>query len=431
MNMLEHVRPTTLSGIKLLAKSLNRAEGLQHTRALDQASRQAGFQNWPHARKNLKDGQAEPPVTVMTPTWVTVHWRDPETGERGRETCRIDLSKPLTELITPTQLAASRYLGSMKIMAADHLVEQRFATYQSNAQWEVRRAIRTLQFMDVTGLKPSNSHTRIYPEGRYANALPGTDHGTAWFDPVDRQYVYVDEPYEGRAEGEADRRQAWSERFGWKIVKPTWRGMYNADGRSEIYLTTDTHQGYDLNPLVAALDRLPLIPSDWDGESAPYHASFSTPAERAAAAAPPKPRRPAATGATVGYTETFIGPQRRPKARMPLDAHARAGTLLKSVLTEAGGSRRVARAADHIRYKLDEWVMREYPAEADMPTPVFQDLYYHDDGERRTARGAEREVCAGRLEAVKRILQAHYPDCAPLRELLAKADSAIGALRKA
>lgn len=53
---LEHIqalKPTTLSGIKSVAKQLNRATGLQHSRALDAAARQAGHADWRAAHATL------------------------------------------------------------------------------------------------------------------------------------------------------------------------------------------------------------------------------------------------------------------------------------------------------------------------------------------------------------------------------------------
>jgi hypothetical protein len=45
------LKPTTLSGIKSLAKQLKRASDLTHSEALDAAARQAGHDNWADALK--------------------------------------------------------------------------------------------------------------------------------------------------------------------------------------------------------------------------------------------------------------------------------------------------------------------------------------------------------------------------------------------
>lgn len=54
---LARLKPTTLSGIKSLAKGLKRAEGLKHAVALDRAAVQAGFANWTDATRSFAGGE--------------------------------------------------------------------------------------------------------------------------------------------------------------------------------------------------------------------------------------------------------------------------------------------------------------------------------------------------------------------------------------
>ncbi|WP_181008538.1 hypothetical protein [Sphingomonas montanisoli] len=51
----KHRRPMSIPGIKSLAKTIKRAEGIQHARALDVAAKQAGYENFVHARRVLGD----------------------------------------------------------------------------------------------------------------------------------------------------------------------------------------------------------------------------------------------------------------------------------------------------------------------------------------------------------------------------------------
>lgn len=48
------IKPTTLLGIKQLAKKISKAEGVRHHVALDKAAKQAGYQNFTHARHSLE-----------------------------------------------------------------------------------------------------------------------------------------------------------------------------------------------------------------------------------------------------------------------------------------------------------------------------------------------------------------------------------------
>lgn len=52
---IDTIRPTNLSGIQQLAKKLKRRDGITHTEALRRASRQAGFENFVHAKRQLPE----------------------------------------------------------------------------------------------------------------------------------------------------------------------------------------------------------------------------------------------------------------------------------------------------------------------------------------------------------------------------------------
>jgi hypothetical protein len=234
---------------------------------------------------------------------------------------------------------------------------------------------------------------------------------------IDGINLFADEPYEPAAEGKAAERAAWTERHGFDIVKPSW----NPDGGSRLYLIADSTKGVPLAPIVAALDRLPapIVEAAWDGESAPSAPIFFSPgtiARNVAAAKLPAPETRKVTRgprSTFGYVQTFVGPQRRPKGRMPIEVHAQVDKLLKSVL--ATSYNRV----NGIRNELDEWTQREYNYDK-LPNEQFFELYYHESGSSfaRTLSPDERTLHVGSLEQVKQILAPYYPDSPPLRALI-------------
>ena len=53
----ENIRPSTLDGIKRLAKSIKTERAIQHAVALDESARFAGFENFRHARNKLQFDQ--------------------------------------------------------------------------------------------------------------------------------------------------------------------------------------------------------------------------------------------------------------------------------------------------------------------------------------------------------------------------------------
>lgn len=52
---MKPVKPKTLSGIKQLAKVIRREQLVKHTKALDMAARQAGYDSYVHAHTTFKE----------------------------------------------------------------------------------------------------------------------------------------------------------------------------------------------------------------------------------------------------------------------------------------------------------------------------------------------------------------------------------------
>lgn len=434
----EAIRPSTMDGIKRLANSIKVERGIKHIPALEVAAQLAGFQNLKHAQNVLRAGGYRSNTRPGHRLYLTVYWRDKESDTRGRETLSIWLGTLWSDLVTLAQLDHHRALSDFRPEGPDHLAVRHLTHSQSQARRDICAAARTLQFMDATKLRPSKSHSRGFPAGRSSNAVPGRDHYSVWYDREAKRYLFVDEPYEMAVEGKAAERAAWSERHGFTIAKPSWPGMYNPDCGSRLYLIADAAKGVPLVPIVAALDRLPapIVEATWDGESAPSMPIFFSPGAIArnetAAAKPASESRKVARGprSTVSYVQTFVGPQRRPKGRMPIEAHAQVGTLLKSVLVASHHRKGVYSRVNGIRSELDEWTQWEYN-HAELPSEQFFDLYYHESGSSfaRTLSADERAVHVVSLEHVKQILSQHYPDSPPLRALMKKLDTAITSMQ--
>lgn len=432
----EAIRPSTMDGIKRLAKSLKVERGIQHAQALDAAAQAAGFENFRHAgnvlRATLKAERSRPGYRVF----LTSYWRDRDGGGTGRETLSTWLSVPWGDLITAPQLRNHRALAAFRAEGPDHLAREHLQSSQLAARHSVCAAARALHFMNATKLRPSKSHSRAFPGGQSSNAIPGRDHYSIWYDRQTRRYLFADEPYERTVEGMAQERETWAKKHGFVIVRPEWAGMYAPDVGSRLYLIAHETKGIPLEPLAAALNRLPspIVEAAWDGESAPMAPYFVSPGAIAqAAAAKDKPKTPHKQNGqrnSVGYVQTFVGPQRRPKGRMPIEAHAHIGRLLKSVLKDTYHRKGVYNRVNAIRSELDEWTQREYN-DAELSNEQFATLYYHDSGPTfaRAPTGADRERHVQSLAHAKQLLGEHYPDCPPLRSLLNKLDAASKSLQ--
>lgn len=432
----EIIRPSTLDGIKRLAKSLKVERGIQHVRALDQAAQAAGYQNFRHARNVLGDAAKPKRRGGRHRVFLTAYWKVREGSESGRETLSIWLSVPWGDLITPAQFQNHRALLRFRAEGPDHLARQHLSLTQSEARRAVCAAARALHFMEATRLRPSKSHSRAFPGGRSINAIPGRDHHSVWYDRETKRYLFADEPYEKSVESRADERVAWAKRHGYVIVRPQWPGLYAPDLGSQLYLIADEQKGMPLQPIASALDRLPapIVEATWNGESAPMVPFFVSPGTAAKAKAeqerPKVVPKPSGQRNSVGYVQTFVGPQRRPKGRMPIEVHAEVGRLLKSVLVGTYERKGVYNRVNAIRSELDEWIQREYNHD-ELPNERFFDLYYHESGAAipRSLSDADRDAYRANLLKAKEMLVKHYPDCPPLRNLLKKVDAAAHSLQ--
>lgn len=64
------IKPLSVNGIKQLAKKISREQNITHTDALNLASRQAGYENFVHAKRQLPVASAPRGF----PVYISVHW---------------------------------------------------------------------------------------------------------------------------------------------------------------------------------------------------------------------------------------------------------------------------------------------------------------------------------------------------------------------
>ena len=264
-------KPTTLAGIKSLAKELH-ADGLAatHSEALNLASIRAEYQNYQHARNalnSLPNSQGK----VKHQTYLTAYWYDFERKQNGYETLCVSLSQPWDVLLTQSQLELSPELWKYTAEDQDQnrLHKQTFIdNTQQDARESVCYAARMLQFIDATGLKPSREISMAYPNGNSENRIPGQDHVSIWLDENDR-YLITDEPYVDRLELVNKKRENWITKYRYNEMKSPWRGMHYPDGGTQLNLLSSYENGVPLEPIMLALQQLsaPFSKANWLGES--------------------------------------------------------------------------------------------------------------------------------------------------------------------
>lgn len=265
-----------LNHIRRRAKAIKVSSRLIHARALDAAALESGFQNYRHAQRTLDDSTAPPPrpyaITLLA--W----WADRETRSRGIEKLTAYFSKPLEQIVTPSQWAHARYMGRFALNPSGELYRTQVSGSQDYARTTVCGVARELEFMCATGLRPSGGYKRALPNVRgryadedsiYARKPPGQDHPSVWFDPSTKRYLYAIEPYPSRAEGTVDRRAQWCEVHGYEEMVPSWPGMYAPHIEARLYLLSSREKGVPLGPIGQTLDALPspVTVDQWPGET--------------------------------------------------------------------------------------------------------------------------------------------------------------------
>lgn len=159
--LIDGPQPTTLVGVKRLAKQLKKTNGIKHSDALDLAAKSADCVNFRHAQRTLPaSGFARSKPYVL----LTIYWSDKKQGHCcGRETLWIELPMPILDLCPKSALKYVRGFGNLRMVAEDHFVCDDIAHTQEYARDRLCAAERSLRFMEHTRLQP-NRDRRNYPE---------------------------------------------------------------------------------------------------------------------------------------------------------------------------------------------------------------------------------------------------------------------------
>lgn len=430
--LIGEVRPKTLDGVKSLAAQLRKEQGIKHSNALDIAARAANCTNFRNAKSALP---VRGPAVSRRYVLLTIYWCDKDLRYRiGRETLRIELSRPVLEICGKSEIRSVRGFGNLRMVADDHFVCDSLAQTQSYARERLSTAERSLRFMEHTGLRPSKDYRKANPKGSMDNKLPGMDHSTDWVDPGTGQFILVDEPYSGVPD-EVERAE-WAALNGWRIAKTSWPGMYNPYS-CDLYVATVGDADYDLDALVAKIQAMPdpLLAEDWAGESASTWETFVSP--KATTAQDIRRSRcrgtiyPVDSATSVPFSYNIGSSSRRPKGELSVEGHIETGRMIKAVLRSEQRSYGVYRRMNALRSTLENWMEREI-TRGQLDGPEFFDVYYHglEDGDPFENMAESREGVITLLGDLKRKLQAAYPDCAPLRQELRRIDMSLALMDK-
>ncbi|MBY0391876.1 MAG: DUF5623 domain-containing protein [Novosphingobium sp.] len=430
---IANVRPSSLANIKRLAKQRKKRDGIPYRQALNSAAQSAGFENYGHAHTAIG--------AKLFQVFLTGYWEDQETFERGRESLLVTLSRPLLELVSKAELKLVGGLASMRVAASDHLVKDMVGPTREYVRDSLCKAARALRFMEMTGLRPCDYLEASRAMADLDEELPGNDHSSYWKLPTSGQFILIDEPYSGPSV--SDERAAWAKRNDWDLVAADWPGLY-FPYRCTLFVASKRTEDFDFHALVRTINALPApeTPEHWAGSSMPNHDVFISPQ----AATPQDKRRAKAKGTiiarpsrqTLPYHRDMIGYDRKPNGSMTLAQHQLAGRLLGAILQSNSKPGAVNWRVDKLIRVLVDWLYADVPHQQlnALDDPI--DLYYGDmsPDDPLFSRANSPSGVESLLIELKGLLEGAYPQCAPLRKLTGRIDTALkitrsGAGRKA
>lgn len=421
--VIASIRPSTVDGIKQLAKKIRRERSISHTEAMDVASQQAGYGNFVHARRTLAGANVPPVFSV----YLSMHWRvyrselsklAHDALPAGRELLRVDLSRPLPEIVPKHRVRYAQGLMGFRVEYVDHLEHLTNEAHQQVARSRLLKAARALHFMDATGLHPVTTQV-IRDRMQTLHDAPGRDHVSEWFDPLTGDYLALDEPYDASFHSATEKRTVWQKNNGIYEVAPDWEGIYYPGMCSPLLVGHNPAFLERMSEKLAAVKPV-AEPERWPHDTGKCGDDFVSPARQADA----KTRRPRPGPSWLDHkgARPYGGrpgerSRWRPAKPMALSMHKDLGTLMRGLIT--GFSLRVSRKLSHFRSELENWSLAEH---ADAYGDDAYDLYYGGgnphifttDGERRDA-----------LVRARAIVEGGYEDCKPRRELLEALDLGI------
>lgn len=420
--------PSTVDGIKQLATKIKREKAIPHSSALDAASQQAGFESYVHARKALPTRIAN----RLQAIYLSAHWSEPRSQPRGagaprrragRELLRVELSRPLTDIVAKHRVAKCRALVTFAMEYADHLECRSLLESQECAREILVRAERSLRFMQATGLQPMSTEVQR-AQLSVLDQLPGRDHTSSWFDTKSGAVMLLDEPYSQSIEHRGVTRSAWLCENGFTEIELRWEGLHNPGETVQLLVGRDREF---LERVAQAVEGLPRyeIPNPWLLETGLANDPFVSP-KRAAVGVQRKPipnasysPRHGAVPYSGGFGQRSLW---RPAQSMSVDQHMELGRLLRQLDTGKLPEKAYSGLLIHARSRLEDWANHEH-RNGDVGFSA-----YYDQQSLSQFRSKSRTLAA--LKRAHEIIESGYNDCKPRRELIAAVDAFAAAVTR-
>lgn len=244
----------SIDNMKRRARQIASEQNCKLHVALDLVAVGRGFANFKDAVHKSANQPETAPLTF--PVLLRQWWRNSKTRESGTETLTVSLSEIATQLLKPHYLRG--YFGGCHV-ADEGTINLHIGGYlEDNAEYaqrRLRRVARALEFMEVTGLRPSRSN-RCYPKSDYHNRPPIADHDERWYHPATKQFVLSTEPYPGRAEHRRAGMSEWCAKHGFEYTQVNSPSIYGHG--TELYLACKKGSSVDIHKIAAVIAASPL-----------------------------------------------------------------------------------------------------------------------------------------------------------------------------
>lgn len=411
---IDTLKPTTLAGIKTLAKDLKRLRNIKHNPALDLAAQRAGYSNFEHARLAL----AHDPLASfeVKAGFITVHWKDDENHDSGRITLRAPLAKLISKLVVIRGgFVSDGFLKAFKLESPDHLEGILDASSYTAGLELARSASYALQLMDRTGLSSANLDFPSSVIDAF-RALESRDHLSWWSMPnAPHGWVVLDEPYH-----QFDRR-AWAKSRQFAAKECFRNGLH----RGGVACTTVFASRDQLaNQVVEALTFIHASSMNITPEEGDYHTDFLTP-YRISVRSERQPRSmPLPEGTiqdgSVAYGSLAGQPSNwRPNYQMPIAEHLKIGCAMAELLPPFDSDDKDP--LHEVKFDLANWLYLEH---GDAITDAIDAAYegFAAGNAAHTLMGA-LTTADSRIAAVERMIQllrSGYPPCKAVEIQLAR-----------
>lgn len=401
--------PSSLPGIKRLAKKIKAEEGTPHQISLNIAAQRSGFENYRHAYSSIKNAPSK-----VRMVYITSYWKSE--SDSGRLTLGVPLNVSIAEFLSAAQVryGTPRLVG-FKLEFKDHIERIHDEANERQAREAAMEAASTMQFVQLTGLMGLRRQPQKMIRDLFSD-LPGRDHMSGWAVPGQPdKWVALDEPYS------QFERKEWAQERGIGAA-PAWnQGIYRGGLQpATVFAQTEDYA----NEIAGVLARISYRKSGITTQTGDYDSVFVSPARESSGGV----RRPRPMPSPVNMVRAncvAYGDEPgeysnwRPVRPMPMDQHLKVGPILEALRYAVPS--RAQPALWSAASTLCNWFFREYGnAITDKIDHAYNGIGELSPTAMLYDKLTNADLKCSALEEVISIISNGYEPCAPVTAVVKK-----------